>query len=314
MKKTFFLSVMIIFFLNAFSQTTVNDGDWEENYVLMSNTPEAEHMVRVGDIDNLNCGWQNNFDPFSGKETDSHQYPWPPQEGNILGLDMVLLPSSYVPEEEPCGDDGYSGYYEEMIENYGKTVHEIEIPLNLPENLVVNDVRIVMFVDDFQPHEFCSKFTATIDGKPCFFIDEVLNNLSQTGPIGKIVNINVPAEYLNLFDKEKITLLIDDETTKAGDGFAIDFVKILINPTNKVNKTGTLTGIVYDQDGEPMSNATVKVGDITTKTNANGEFILKNMLAGIVIVEILNNNGTVKKINADVFENEENEIEIFFSE
>ncbi|MBN2893421.1 MAG: carboxypeptidase regulatory-like domain-containing protein [Bacteroidales bacterium] len=314
MKQIFFLLGMVFSFFYSFSQTSANDGDWKKNYVTMSNTPEAEYMVRVGDIDNLNCGWQANFDPFSGRETDSHEYPWPPQDGNILGLDMVMLPSSYKPEQEPCGSDGYSGYYEEMIEDYSKTVHEIEIPLNLPENLSIKSVRIVMFVDDFQPREFCSKFTATIDGKDCPFIDDVLNNLSQTGPIGKIININVPAEYLNLFDKEKIVLLIDDKTTKAGDGFAIDFVKILINPTNKVNKTGNIKGIVYDEEGEPMVNATVKVGEIMTKTDSNGEFILKNMLAGIVIIEVIDKKGTMKKVSADVFEKEEKEIEIFFSE
>ena len=86
----------------------------------MSNTPEAEMMVRVGDIDNLNCGWRGGFDPFSRQETDSHEYPRPPQWGNMMGLDMVMLPSSYSPDEAPCGNVGYSGYYYEMMDNYKK--------------------------------------------------------------------------------------------------------------------------------------------------------------------------------------------------
>ncbi len=314
MKKLLFLSLLLLAGYVVFCQTTANDGDWKKNYVQLKNTPEADLMVRVGDIDNLNCGWYDDFDPFSGNSTESHEYPWPPQPNNILGLDMVMLPSSFNETNAPCSTDGYSEYYQEMITTYKKTVHPIEIPLNFPDDIKVNQIRIIMFVDDFQPNVFCSKYTATINNTPCPFISDILNRLDQTGPVGKIVNIDVPKDFLHLFANDTISLLIDDKTTKAGDGFAIDFIKILVNPKPAAVKKGNLTGVVFDQDGEIMSNATVKIGDYTTKTNSDGQFLVKDLIAGIVFVEVSDGKGTKKTVNADVIQNETNEIEIYLYE
>jgi hypothetical protein len=43
--------------------------------------PEADLLVRTGDINNLGFGWPQGFDPFSGKSTPSHAYPWKPPAG-----------------------------------------------------------------------------------------------------------------------------------------------------------------------------------------------------------------------------------------
>ena len=68
--------LFLLNFISAISQTiTPEDGNWTERNVTLTNTSQAELMVRVGDIDNLNFGWPVNFDPFSGKTlplTDTH--------------------------------------------------------------------------------------------------------------------------------------------------------------------------------------------------------------------------------------------------
>ena len=51
------MTVIILPFVHA--QITPNDGDWSHRYVIMHNTPQAELMVRTGDIDNLNFGCQS---------------------------------------------------------------------------------------------------------------------------------------------------------------------------------------------------------------------------------------------------------------
>jgi hypothetical protein len=61
------------FTMNA--QTTAKDGDWSALQVVLRHTQEAEHMIRVGDVDNLNSGWERDFNPFPGRPTSVHSYP-----------------------------------------------------------------------------------------------------------------------------------------------------------------------------------------------------------------------------------------------
>ena len=75
-KSIFFIYRTILFsaifilplsILNA--QVTEEDGDWSKKIEILQNTPEAQLMVRTGDIDNLGFGWPANFNPFSGNNT-----------------------------------------------------------------------------------------------------------------------------------------------------------------------------------------------------------------------------------------------------
>jgi hypothetical protein len=57
------------------------------------NGPEADLLVRTGDINNLGFGWPDGFDPFSGKSTPGHGYPWDPRPGAPDGTDRILMGS-----------------------------------------------------------------------------------------------------------------------------------------------------------------------------------------------------------------------------
>ncbi|MBX7050352.1 MAG: hypothetical protein K1X40_14340, partial [Chitinophagales bacterium] len=59
--------------------TVSSDKEWEKQEVFLKNTMEAEYIIRLGDVDNLGFGWPEGFDPFCGRMTDSHAYPWEPQ-------------------------------------------------------------------------------------------------------------------------------------------------------------------------------------------------------------------------------------------
>ena len=61
-------------------------------------------------------------------------------------------------------------------------------------------------------------------------LEEALNSLNQTGPIGKLVSASIPENMMDIIESGDVTLMIDDNRTGAGDGFAVDFVRILVNP------------------------------------------------------------------------------------
>lgn len=265
----------------AYSQTTANDGDWKKNYVVLNNTPQAEHMIRGGDIDNLGFGWENNFNPFSGKSTETHFYPWTP-DTTFAGTDRILIGSSVGKSEPPCSADGYSGEWNALKTQFGKTTQAIKIPLSIPATTIVKDVMLQLFVDDFQSPVFCSSFQVLLNGKRAPFIENIINKLNQSGPIGKLITIEIPAEYLSLFKEKQLEILIDDPTTGAHDGYAIDFVKVLINPKPGAFKKYNHTVLVKDNlTGDPLKGVIVELANgKIVRTNDKGEAILQDLVLG----------------------------------
>ena len=71
MNRSLILLVMVFFvfqpviYSHAKQMNDDNNGDWTIQQVTLTNTSEANLMVRAGDIDNLGFGWPQNFDPFS---------------------------------------------------------------------------------------------------------------------------------------------------------------------------------------------------------------------------------------------------------
>lgn len=63
----------------------------------LQNTAEADYIIRVGDIDNLGFGWPDGFDPFCGRTTDAHAYPWKAGKEDLPGFDRILLSSNLQP-------------------------------------------------------------------------------------------------------------------------------------------------------------------------------------------------------------------------
>src|SRR5579871_2318693 len=75
------------------SATGDQSRDWTIQYERTEGGPAADLVVRTGDIDNLGFGWPKNYDPFSGKSTPAHPFPWPPKPGAPDGTDRMLLGS-----------------------------------------------------------------------------------------------------------------------------------------------------------------------------------------------------------------------------
>ena len=240
----------------------------------------ADLVVTVGDMDNLGFGWPSGFDVFSGRSTSTHRYPYTPEADDPPGTDRIMLGTSYD-GHPPAGKDGYTS--------------TTSRPDNLPQAITlrysvggiqVNSAIIRMFVDDFQSPVWRSKFQATLNGQRAPFLEDILNSLRQTGPIGKLISAQVPDSYLSAVSSGSLELYIDDPTTGAGDGYAVDFVQLLINPRG-ADYTGAVSGNVYDSEtGRSIAGATVTAsGIVNTQTNSSGAYSLANVPAGLATVK-----------------------------
>src|SRR5580658_2825510 len=75
--------------LSLSAAQTASAGKWDDKTERTVGGPEADLVVRTGDINNLGFGWPAGFDPFSGKST-SHGYPWDPRAGAPEGTDRIM--------------------------------------------------------------------------------------------------------------------------------------------------------------------------------------------------------------------------------
>lgn len=254
------------------------DGEWAAVMMELRDTPEAELVVRVGDIDNLGFGWPAELDPFSGKNTPSHPYPFEPGKSDPGGTDRIMVPSSYD-GHPPAGKDGYT----DRTTRPGNAVEPVRLLFEL-EGIEVKGAILQMFVDDFQSPVWHSHFQVTLDGQRAPSLERTLNALSQTGPIGKMVTIGILPELMPLIEDGRLAISIDDPTTGAGDGFAIDFARLLVNP-RKLAHTGTVSGTVIDRETrKPLAGALVTASDVVNATtDATGRYRLDGVPAGLVV-------------------------------
>jgi hypothetical protein len=258
---------------------TPEDGDWTAEQLTLINTPEAALMVRVGDIDNLGFGWPQGFNPFSGASTPQHAFPWAIDPADPAGTDRIMVPSSYN-GHPPGFTDGYTS--------------STSRPDNLPQPirlqyslgaLNVTSAALQIFFDDFQAPFIGSKYQVTINGVRAPFMEEVINQLNQTGPIGKLVTFQIPSEYLDLVRAGVFELNIDDPTTGAADGHAIDFVKLLINP-GSFAQVATVQGHITDTvGGTGVAGAEISINGAPAGTTAADGSYKITAVAGLSFVE-----------------------------
>ena len=202
----------------------VKAEDYGLQYEEIWNTAEAQLIVRYGDVDNLGFGWPEGFDPFSGESTPPHSYPWDVDLSDAEGTDRIMVVSSYV-GSPPHGNDGYSG----STARPGNDPREIVISFAPPPNRISSAV-LQVFVDDFQSPVWLSSFQVTMNGMRIPELEDVLNVLDQSGPIGQLVTLPLPERVVASMQTGELRILVDDPETGAGDGFAFDFFRLLINP------------------------------------------------------------------------------------
>lgn len=286
-------------------RTVSSDTDWQKQQVVLTNTMEAEYIIRLGDADNLNFGWPDGFDPFCGRMTEAHGYPWDPDESDLPGFDRILMSSKYVPTRDmPCGGDGYSVAYNPVT---SKPV-TWKIPTDILKNVTIQNAFLQIFMDDFQPLTFCSKFQMLLNGKRFVEGERILNAIDQTGPVGKLISIPLNEEFFPILATGQGISLLIDESTGSADGFAVDFVRLLVNRKRENSCKGTVRGRVLIKDTDtPIAGARVfTVDKITVTTNARGEFVIKDLPTGFEVISASANGYADGSATADVGEGDDN--------
>jgi OOP family OmpA-OmpF porin len=272
--------------------------DWALKYERTENSPEADLVVRTGDINNLGFGWPEGFDPFSGQSTPQHPYPWRPRPDEPDGTDRIMIgsaldPPADYPKHFLTLNDGYSGILKvceglqpppgQICKQRAESMPQaIRLAVgSLPPK--INTVLFQMFVDDFQAAIFGSHFQVSLNKTRIPSFEYAINSLNQTGPIGKLVSLKLLPEYWPLLKSGEVKLLIDDPTTKQGDGYAVDFVRILVNP-HRFKYEVSLNASVIDADKRsPIPNALVTAALDSATTDGAGKCQFKNLPAGLVI-------------------------------
>lgn len=265
-------------------KTVSEDRDWKKQSATLKNSLEAEWIIRVGDVDNLNFEWPEGFDPFCGRMSETHSWPTSEAgEGDVPGTDRVVLSSKLNPDQpKGCGGDGYSSTWDPKK---SKPV-PFKLPLAALKGVEVKNAWVQMFIDDFQAPSLCSKFRVELNGKRFVEFEKILNSIEQTGPVGKLITVPIPEEFFaDLTEKPELVINID-ESLGVPDGWAIDFVRLLVNRKRENSCKGTARGIVVVKGTDtPISNARVSIADGTSvKTDAEGRFMIANVPTGFELV------------------------------
>jgi outer membrane protein OmpA-like peptidoglycan-associated protein len=276
-----------IFFLSStiFSQvkTISADKDWSSNKVILQDTKEAEFIIRIGDIDNFDSGWPNKFDPFCDISTTSHQLPLSETSATHIGFDHILLSTNYNPgAEKHFGADRYSESYDPIKSKPQGWV----LPTSDLRDRKIADAYLQLFVSDFQAPGYGSKFLFQIGDKRFVEAEKVLNNINQNDQTGKLLNIPITPEFYGMLTtRDSLTILLD-EFTGAADGFAVDFMRVLINRNSLNLCKGTLKGKVLDKEtGKPLTG--VKVSTLSSEileTDSKGAFEIRHIPTGLELV------------------------------
>jgi hypothetical protein len=272
---------LFYFFLNpVFAQIfTLNDGNWASKDTSIFDTPEGDLMVRTGDIDNMGFGWPSGFDPFSGFNTPSHSFPWPIDTTDPAGTDRIMVVSSYV-GTPPSGRDGYTN----TTTRPGNAVDGVVLNFSFPGQ--IEAAYLYAFLDDFQAPVWHANYQVMLDSIRVPFYEGLVNSLVQTGPIGKIVKLPIPSNLLYLLNDGKLELKFDDVSTGAGDGFSIDFVKLVINPIileGSCLVKGTITSL---SNGLPLAGVRVMVNGLDSAfTDAAGKYRIPAIHPGILFIQ-----------------------------
>jgi len=314
--------------------------DWPLEYERTVDGPEADLVVRTGDINNLGLGWPKGFDPFSGQSTSG----WPNNDkippNAPPGTDRIMVGTAVMPVrmsiQHVAGqpdriaitvlvkpglpNDGFSGTIGDCftVRDFGMQLEDPHAPiliaskeegeqeltrfwapkctreraLSMPTPIVldvgglpstINAIVVQIFADDFQPRAMGSHFQVSLNGTRIPSFEYAINSLDQGGPAGKLLTLNLLPEYWPLLKSGQVKLLIDDPTTHVPDGYAIDFVRILVNP-HKFKYQVSLTATVTDADThKPITGATVAAGLSSISTDRQGKCELKGIPAGLVV-------------------------------
>jgi outer membrane protein OmpA-like peptidoglycan-associated protein len=221
--------------------------------------------------------------------------------------------------ENPFAGDGYSSKILRPCKESKDTSSCKNRQDSMPEAIVlpigtlppkINAVLFQIFIDDFQAPSFHSHFQVSLNGTRIPNLEQALNAIDQTGPIGKLITMNLLPEYFPLLQSRIVKLLIDDPSTHAQDGYAIDFVRVLVNP-QRFQYLVSIAVSVKDLDKDtPIAGATVTAALQSAATDASGNCQLSGLPAGLVVATAVAPGFDAKSAAVDVVAGQSGHAEI----
>lgn len=256
-------------------------ADWALKTERAEGAPEARIVARTGDIDNLGFGWSAGFDPFSGRSTPAHAYPWDAPTDDPAGTDRIMVGSGHADGAAcPGGSDGYA-FSTTRADTQPQAI-EVDLgEMGAPPQAIL----VQMFIDDFQARQWGAKYQVSLNGERLPLFEHALNAVDQTGPIGKLVSIRLFPEQFRLLEGGKASFLIDDPETGACDGYAVDFLRVLIDPNDPLYSVTFSGRVVDDETGRPIKGAIVMAALGQAETDAQGRYRIENVPAGLVAAQ-----------------------------
>lgn len=238
---------------------------------------------------------------------------------NSVVVDGVTLPSGLMINYDGYVDRAIVGQAGKIVDGvdwgYLQMVKPITFKYNdIKEYEGISSVNFQIFTDDLQSGEATkeanpadpSKFKANCSSYFSVYLSErnginkinvtefaeVINKYAQSGPIGTLINLNLPSEYFSIIKKASglgkgLELLIDDNRLgTSGDSFAIDFAKMTVNheaAKGANNAISKITGKVVDINSAPISGVQVATGDgKNTITAADGTYKISGSAPGLL--------------------------------
>ncbi|NBB80658.1 MAG: hypothetical protein GVY36_14640 [Verrucomicrobia bacterium] len=271
---------------------TTEDGPWAAKGVSLEDTPQAGRVIRVGDIDNFGFGWQAGANPYQGRALRERPPLWSNPEAaegrrseDPPGTDRLMAGSGRLPEvaEAPPGTPGYHAVESEAL--------RFE---SLPSVETTGTVLLQLYLAGIESSHEDGAYTATIDGEPASFLEEALNRINIPDTGGRLLTVAVPPKWEAVVRSGSFALRID----KSGDSgpdpdlFAVDFARLLIDPSDNGGGVSLSGRLLPARGGEPVEGAELRYQGRSTKTDAEGRFAFENLYAGLGVLEATHTGGT----------------------
>ncbi len=258
---------------------TESEGDWSATSIELYDTSEAEYIIRVGDIDNMNVGWRIAYNPFKGGVSRKLPLSWDIVPDDPAGTDRVMVIQGarqgdmFTKENQPGKD---------LVESFS---------LNFfPIGEIIVDVYLQIFLSGIEQRMSKTGFIFSINGEELKEVSEMFRALSIKDLRGELLTFKLPSYMHDMLKSGVLEIKIDAEPPLRSNGFAVDFAKLLIN--KKAFKfAGSVVGSVNNlKTLEPMENIKVSSQGIVAYTNDQGEFRLDGIAAGNAVIKVETTN------------------------
>ena len=254
---------------------TDTEGDWAATSIELYDTPEAEYVIRVGDIDNMNTGWRIAYNPFKGGQSRKLPSSWAVVPDDPAGTDRIMIiqgarQGDLFTQEKQLGENQVESFSFGFFPIGGK----------------VNDVYMQIYLSGVEQKMSKTEFVFTINGEELTEVGEMFRALDIRDLSGELFTFKLPSYMHDMLKTGVLEIKIDSASPLRSNGFVIDFAKLLVN--KKVFEySGSVIGTVNSHKSfEPVANIKVSSQGIIAYTNKQGEYRLDGIAAGRAVIKV----------------------------